>query len=111
MLYRIYTFLNKMILNVQFGVWLRTHTMQDFEARMISLGCTSTHTRNSMIFTTPNGLGKIEVTDREVIISGDKMAVATAQVKAAAVRCSLCDTKTPHSYKRHLSELYERNKQ
>jgi hypothetical protein len=65
----IYTFFNKLLLYVQFRLWMRNHTMQDFESRMIELGCTKTHTSNSVIFTTPNGLGKIEVTDKEIVIN------------------------------------------
>lgn len=62
-------FLNKLVLQIQFWLWRRNHTMQDFERRMLELGCTKVHTRNSVIFTTPNGLGKIEVTEGEIIIN------------------------------------------
>jgi len=65
----IYTFLNKFILNAQWWLWRESHTVQDFETRMIESGCTKVHTRNSVIFNTPNGLGKIEVTDTEIIIN------------------------------------------
>jgi len=110
MIYRLYTFLNKLLVTIQFRIWLQTHTMQDFEASMLSRGCTAAHTRNSVIFTTPNGLGKIEVTDYEVIINGDKSAVTTAQTKAVSVSCPLCEEMKPHSYERHLRELREANK-
>ena len=66
MFLRIYTFFNKLLMTIQFRIWMRSHTMQDFEARMLALGCTKVHTRNSVIFTTPNGVGKIEVTDSYV---------------------------------------------
>jgi len=69
MLYKIYTFFNKLLLTLQFRVWRKSHTMQDFESRMIELGCSKVCTRDSVIFTTPNGLGKIEVTDSEIIIN------------------------------------------
>jgi hypothetical protein len=68
MLY-LYTLVNKIIFDIQFRIWRKTHTMPDFEARMIELGCTKTHTRESVIFTTPNGIGKIEVTDKKIIIN------------------------------------------
>jgi hypothetical protein len=102
MIYRIYTFLNKLLLTFQFRVWLHTHTMQEFEARMIALGCVPIHTRTSTIYTTPNGLGKIEVTDSEVIING-KADQMLKQYREP--HCKLCDTMTPHSYERHLAEL------
>ncbi len=69
MLYKIYTFFNKLLLTLQFRAWRKSHNMQDFESRMIELGCTKARTRNSVIFTTPNGLGKIEVNDDEIIVN------------------------------------------
>jgi hypothetical protein len=104
MILEIYTLLNKWLLSAQFRVWLHTHTMEEFEARMIASGCTATHTRNSTIFTTPNGLGKIEVTDSEVIVNGKAAALAMKATDSTAV-CPLCKSMTPHSYKRHLEEL------
>lgn len=64
-----YTFLNKLSVTIHFWFWRRTHTMKDFEARMIELGCTKVNSGNSVIFTTPNKKGKIVVTDDEVIIN------------------------------------------
>jgi hypothetical protein len=62
-------FLKKLALSVQFWFWRRNHTMQDFEARMIELGCTKVNSGNSTIFTTPNKKGKIVVTDNEILIN------------------------------------------
>jgi hypothetical protein len=69
MLREIHTFFNKLLLTIQFWFWRKSHTMQDFESRLVELGCTKVSTRNSIIFTTANGKGKIEVTDDEVIIN------------------------------------------
>lgn len=65
---RLYAMIDKIILAIQFRFWQRDHTLRDFEADMMRLGCRKTHTRTSVIFTTPNG-GKIEVTDHEIIIN------------------------------------------
>lgn len=105
MILELYTFLNKKLLDIQARIWFRNHTMQEFEARMIAQGCTMTRTRNSVIFTTPNGLGKIEVTDDEIIINGNKSATEKATRIDPATPCPLCKEMTPHSYQRHLEEL------
>lgn len=68
-LYEIYTFFNKLLLEIQIRIWFKNHTILDFEKRMIELGCTKVNTRHSVIFTTSNKLGKIEITENEIIIN------------------------------------------
>lgn len=58
----------KILLSISWARWRRNHTMQDFEDFLLRKGCTKIHTRESVIFTTPNG-GKIEITDTEIIIN------------------------------------------
>lgn len=64
-----FTFINKIVITIQFWFWKQNHTMKDFERRMIELGCTKVHSGNSIIFTTPNKKGKIVVTDEEILIN------------------------------------------
>ena len=61
--------LNKLRLNHEFRVWQRNHTVKDLEYRLIELGCTKVNTRNSIIFTTPNKVGKIVIDDKYVWIN------------------------------------------
>lgn len=68
MIYAIYTCLHKLSVTIHFWFWRRTHTMKDFDRRMIELGCTKVRTRNATVYTTPNN-GKIVVTDDEVVIN------------------------------------------
>lgn len=56
------------VLKLEWLHWRKNYIREDFEARLIALGCTRVNTRNSTIFTTPNG-GKIEITDNEVVIN------------------------------------------
>lgn len=65
----LYTFINKLVLSIQFWFWRKNHTMKDFETRMIELGCTKVNSGDSVIFTTPNKKGKIIVTGNEVLIN------------------------------------------
>lgn len=65
----VFTFLNKLVLSIQFWFWRKNHTMKDLEARLIELGCTKVNSGASIIFTTPNKRGKIVVTDNEILIN------------------------------------------
>ena len=66
---KLLTFLNKLLLHIQFFFWRRSHTIKEFETRMLALGCTKVNSSNSVIFTTPNKQGKIVITDNEILIN------------------------------------------
>jgi len=66
---RILNFVEVLILRIQLFFWSRKHTIKDLEKRLVDLGCTKTATRNSIILTTPNGKGKIEIKGSHVFIN------------------------------------------
>jgi hypothetical protein len=64
-----WTYFNKIILDFQFAKWIKTHSIEDLEKRLLKMGCTSVHAHDSTIFTTPNRKGKIVITEDEIIIN------------------------------------------
>ena len=61
--------INRLIIKIQLFIWSRTHTMKDFERRLVELGCTRVSGRGSVIYTTPNRKGKIVIIGNDVLIN------------------------------------------
>lgn len=69
MRYLLYTWLNKIFLEIQLRLWFKEHSIEELEDRLIGLGCKKVVSRDAHIFHTPNGKGRIVITDTDIWIN------------------------------------------